>query len=144
MALLAKRWHPNDKVEHYVVNHGFPIRGLETKELWESSKFFSRKKAFGMSGITFHKKRIVFSSSLTHSNNFTWQAAIIYHELVHVAQQRTFPQKWVGFMTTYLGQWIRSGFSYEKMKSFGIEKEAYALQRKFVQSLTEKIRRGLT
>ena len=127
----ATRWTPSQDVTRYVVKHGDSIRGLTTHQLWAKSKFYTKKKlAGGMAGITFHKDKVMFSDAVP-----TWeaqrQASIIYHELVHVAQQLQMPQGWIGFMTTYLWQWIRSGFSYQKMKTFGLEKEAYARQYKF-------------
>jgi len=80
---------------------------------------------FKMGGITFHKDYIVLSKALCESDNCQWQAKIIFHELVHVAQQKDWG--WSTFMSQYLWEWVSSGFSYERMKEKSIEKEAYAL-----------------
>jgi len=123
------RWYPHDKVKYLVTQVGKPIRGIPTSELWDDSKFYDGKKNFGMSGITFSRKKINFSKELIESDNHKLQASIIYHELVHVAQQKK--MGWMNFMATYLGQWMRAGCRYENMMEKGLENEAYGKQEMF-------------
>jgi len=135
MGLFTKeRWHPSEEVKELVCR-GADIRGRNVKELYEKSKFYTASKLFGMGGITFSKKMIIFSNKVTSSNNAYWQAELIYHELVHVAQQVTLPQGWVGFIATYTWEWVRAGFKYQNMKKSGLEEEAYRLQKIFSQSI---------
>jgi len=84
---------------------------------------------FGMGGITFHKKYIVLSKTLCNNSLPTRQAKLIFHEMVHVAQQRD--MGWVKFMAQYICEWVKCGFSYKKMKKVGLELEAYTLADEF-------------
>jgi hypothetical protein len=56
------------------------------------------------------------------------------HELVHVAQYQDYGR--FKFVMKYIGQWIKSGFSYDKMKSFGLEEEACVVEAKFRELVT--------
>lgn len=123
------RWHPDNLVKQTVIQFGMAVRGKTAEQLWDMSKFYNGKKNFGMSGITYSRKKIVFSSNLIRSTDHNAQSSIIYHELVHVAQQADWG--WFRFMMSYLGEWIASGFTYRRMKDKSIEKEAYDKQYEF-------------
>jgi len=125
-----KQWIPDDKVLAYI-EHGDPIRGNTPVEWWCTVSLWTKDKLpGGVAGITFHKDRVVFSDRVL-SWDHKRQAQLLYHELVHVAQQAAMPQGWIGFMFTYGWQWMRAGFNYNRMKKFGIEKEAYAAEYRF-------------
>jgi len=120
-----KKWIPDNYVK-LLVFKGAPIKGFTTEELWNKSTFYNGGKNYKMSGVTYKYNRICFSDDLINSKNLKRQASVIYHELVHVAQQ--LEMGWFRFMCKYLDQWRRSGFKYSKMKKHSIEGEAYFLQ----------------
>jgi len=126
--MAAERWFPDSTVVRLIIDKAPPVRGMPPRLLLAMAHFYVKDKLInGMAGITFHKDRVMLDKSI-----LTWpktsQASIVYHELVHVAQMLSLPQGWSGFMVTYLGEWIRSGFSYKRMCKFGLEEEAYRMQ----------------
>jgi len=123
-----KQWIPSDKVKNLVLR-GDPIKGFSVLELWDKSTFYNGGKNHGMGGITYKRNRVTFSDILIRSDNAARQASIIYHELVHVAQQLDWG--WWRFMFKYLDQWRRAGFNYSNMRRSSIEGEAYKLQERF-------------
>ena len=129
------RWYPSDKVLNYVFQ-GPVIRGYTPKDLYDKCKFYVKDQ--DMAGITWSKDNVTFSTKFSKSRNAKYQAEVVYHELVHVAQQLTMPQGWVGFMVTYGWQWVISGFSYKRMKKRGIEEEAYRMQKVFADLILYK------
>jgi len=130
---MATRWTPSIDVQNYVCNSPLEIRGMTTSYLWEKSKFYYGKQMFGMSGITWSRKKIMFSTELVENGSPKSQASIIYHELVHVAQQLDWG--WFKFMAKYVEEWITAGCKYENMKKSGIEREAYRRQELFDESM---------
>jgi hypothetical protein len=130
-----KSWTPSDEVKKLVVLTPFQkIRDRSISELYYASDFYlaNPKMIADRLAITFSKKWIIFTEKII-TQTVGFQAALIVHELTHVAQQSHYG--WTGFMGTYLGQWMRSGFSYVKMLDKGLEKEAYDNERKFVNVL---------
>jgi hypothetical protein len=114
------KWEPGEEVRSLIREYGGCIRGYASMELYLKTEFLTESK-WWMLGLTVNEHTVIFDPAVKHKLPVD-QAYIIYHELTHVAQFRDFG--WVGFMGTYLGQWFRSGLSYQKMKERGLEKEA--------------------
>lgn len=129
-------WIPNDKVKALIRSTLVQIRGYKPGDLLDEAKFYRTgviTNLFGMGGITFSKSRIVMGRNVTCSTHDKWVSTIVFHELVHVAQQKDLG--WFGFMATYIWEWIKCGFSYRRMKQIGIEKEAYAKQGEYSKEI---------
>lgn len=124
---MAEKWTPVEDVKEFVNECEFDIRGKTTKYLYEYVEFWIAEN-FNRLGITLSKRNVYFNPMIV-TYPFSKQAAKIIHELTHVAQYMDYG--WFGFMFKYLSEWVKSGLSYEKMKSFGLEKEAYANELKF-------------
>ena len=109
------------------------LKGFQTEyrlvDLLRESKFYIMPSKY-MGGITLHKKVILLHQDF---NLFSEpkQLQILAHEGYHVAQQKAWG--WISFMWKELREWIEAGCSYQKMKTFGIEKAAYDYQHQFVQ-----------
>lgn len=102
-------------------------------DLLRESKFYIMPSKY-MGGITFHKNAILLHKEFNSWSSYN-QLRIIGHEGFHVGQQRA--DGWFKFMWNYTGEWIKSGFSYEKMKSFGIERAAYDYEKWFATHTTK-------
>lgn len=124
---MAKRWTPNAEVKALIVESGFVIRDKPVTELFPQVEFYLAEK-FWKLGIAINRNRVMFNPLITTYSDRR-QAGKIVHELTHVAQYIDYG--WVGFIATYTWEWIRSGFSYERMKAFGMEKEAINTELKF-------------
>lgn len=130
------KWEPNDKVKDHVRSSWIPIRNYNSEDLLKETTFRRTGvflSLFGMAGMTWSKNRVYIGKKVCNSANEKYQAIIIFHELTHVAQQKDWG--WFNFMMTYIWEWIKSGFSYQKMKKKGIEKEAYDNEKKFAESI---------
>lgn len=131
-----KTWVPGDAVRVRIERTPVMIRSHQPEALLETATF---KRAgpvaslFGMTGITFRPNHIVLSRDLCDSADHRLQAQVVFHELVHLAQVED--EGILDFRADYIWQWIRAGGSYEKMKTFGLEKEAFELEEEFVRSL---------
>ena len=112
-----------------------PVELYDEVELYKVTWFWQL-------GITFHEDLILIDDSVYDSGNRFFQTLLIHHELVHVAQQRTMPQGLVGFYVTYGMEWVRSGFSYKRMRKIGIEAEAIRETDKFREILYEEEKLG--
>jgi hypothetical protein len=73
-------------------------------------------------GITY-LDTIVLATSLVEEKNET---ARLFHECVHAAQVRLLGP--VGFVRRYVEEWAAAGWHY---RGIGLERQAYALQRRF-------------
>lgn len=129
-----KRWYPDEQIRLYLEEYGHEFRGFTPVELFDMCELY-RAPWFWYSGITLHEDLILFDDDVYESLNKYFQTLIIHHEFVHVAQQKTMPQALLGFFSTYVWQWIRSGFSYQRMKKIGIEAEAIRETEKFKKNL---------
>jgi len=128
-----KTWYPSSKVQKMISRTPGTIRGYFPAQLLADATFKIAgpiASFFGMTGITFRKDCIVLSEEFCSSGNPGWQSAVIFHELVHVAQQKNMGM--LAFKSIYVWEWIKSGFSYQKMKRIGLEKEAYDTEAAFV------------
>jgi hypothetical protein len=126
----VKRWRPNEQIREYLTEYGHGFRGFMPVELYDMAEFYCAPW-FWYRGITFNEDRILFDDDVYNSQNMYFQTLIVHHELVHVAQQKTMPQGLLGFYVTYGWEWVRSGFSYHRMKKIGIEAEAIRETDKF-------------
>lgn len=127
-----KRYHIPD--EFWPTLENAPeIEGFSEKyklvDLLRDSKFYIMPSDY-MGGITLHRKAILLHKRFEQFSKMG-QLRIIAHEGFHVAQQKAWG--WISFMWKYLMEWFKAGFSYEKMKTFGIEKAAYDYERLFAQ-----------
>ncbi len=86
----------------------------------------SRFLLLGRRCVAVNKGTLLVSSRKFADLNKKQQASIIYHELVHIAQQQS--MGWLRFKMKYMWQWICADFSYKKMKKMGLEKEATNMQ----------------
>ena len=120
---MAKRWIPDKEVRDLVVKHSPPIRDHDIGKLYDSVEF-KLKRTWFMSKpyLTVSKNKVFFYPSLAERKPAT-QAQEIVHELTHCAQWDDLGV--VGFPATYSWEFIRSGFSYKRMRKRGLEKEAY-------------------
>jgi hypothetical protein len=111
------------------------LKGFQTEyrlvDLLRESKFYIMPSKY-IGGITFHKKVILLHKDFKLFSE-PKQLQILAHEGYHVAQQT--PWGWISFMWKYLKEWIKADCSYQKMKTFGIEKAAYDYEYQFVQLL---------
>ena len=114
------KWEPGEEVTSLIREYGRSIRGYPALGLYLQTEFVTESK-WWMLGLTVNEHMVIFDPAVIYKLPID-QACIIYHELTHVAQFRDFG--WLGFMGTYIGQWFRSGLSYQKMKERGLEKEA--------------------
>ncbi len=114
------KWEPSEAVTSLIREHGRSIRGYPALGLYLQTEFALESK-WWMLGLTVSENLVIFDPAIECKSDID-QAYIIYHELTHVAQFRDYG--WLGFMGTYIGQWFRSGLSYQKMKGKGLEKEA--------------------
>jgi hypothetical protein len=133
--MLLKAWSPSSEVQRLVILTPFPkIRDKTLSELYFATDFHlvNPKKIGDRLGITLSQKFVIFTEKIK-TQTVGFQASLIVHELTHVAQQNHYG--WIGFMGTYIGQWMRSGFSYDKMLEKGLENEAYDNERKFANIL---------
>jgi len=132
-----RKWVPSVRVVELLNSTSIRIRGYTAGELLETATFRRAGpiiSLFGMGGITFSRKWLVLSKKVCDAvQSPKYQASLVFHELDHVAQQRDWG--WIRFMIRYAWEWIKSGFSYERMKKIGIEKEAYDLQAVFNQEI---------
>jgi len=131
------RWYPDERIREYLDKYGHEFRGFMPVELYDEVEFY-KVTWFWHLGITFHEDLILIDDSVYDSSNRYFQALLIHHELVHVAQQKTMPQGSVGFYVTYVMEWVRSGFNYKKMRKIGIEAEAIRETDEFKDVLYEK------
>jgi hypothetical protein len=129
---MSTKWTPNDQVRELILHHGGQIRKWTAIALYDTTQFVLDENWWRL-GITINKTCILFNPKILNYSIRT-QAEDIFHELTHEAQYLDYG--WVGFIGTYIGQWIRSGFSYDKMKNIGLEKEAIANATKFRNSFT--------
>jgi hypothetical protein len=127
-----QKWKPSKEVEELILRYPRLIRGRSAVSLYSRVTFYLTN--FYKNGITLSDKIVLLDNSVPYKSPLS-QASIIFHELVHVAQYLHYG--WIGFMGTYIGQWIRGGFSYEKMKEKGLENEAYALQKDFTEEVRQ-------
>ena len=142
---MAKEWVPDRKVWEMIHGTHVMIRNKMPGDLYDKVTFKVHNELFGMSGITFSKDHVAIARKVTvvYNNDYTkhkFQAVIVFHELVHVAQQDDWG--WFGFMTTYFWEWIRAGLNYRIMKKKGIEKEAIDITKEFAASIQYRIREG--
>jgi len=124
-----KTWEPSKQVRDLITRSPVKIRGYYARDLLAEARFKVAgpiARLFGMTGITFRADCIVLSKEFCASNDPLWQSAVIFHELVHVAQQKDMGM--LAFKGTYVWEWIRAGGSYQKMKLFGLEQEAFAIE----------------
>jgi len=130
-----KTWEPSKQVRDLITRSPVLIRGYYARDLLADCTFKVAgpiASLCGMTGITFRPGCIVLSKEFCASDNPNWQAAI-FHELVHVAQQKDMGM--LAFKATYVWEWIRAGGSYQKMKLFGLEQEAFAIEQSFVKGM---------
>lgn len=128
------RWQPHEDVAYYLESYGRQFRGFTPLELYQMCELY-KAPWFWMAGITLHEDLILFDDDVYDSPNKFFQALVVHHELVHVAQQKTMPQGVIGFYATYVWQWVTSGFSYKTMRDKGIEAEATRETDRFRQQL---------
>lgn len=126
---------PDPQIKSWISAYTSKIRGCTASQLYSSTKLFISDSwsLKGFVGITVSDDTVIFEKSI-RTISLERQAARIFHELVHVAQYRDFG--WLGFVGTYFGQWIRSGFSYNRMKDKGLEHEAILRTSMFVIDLS--------
>ena len=130
-----KTWEPSSRTVSLITRSPVTIRTHHARYLLAEARFKVAgpiASLFGMKGITFRADCIVLSKEFCASNDPLWQSAVIFHELVHVAQQKDMGM--LAFKATYVWEWIRAGGSYQKMKLFGLEQEAFAIEQAFVKS----------
>ena len=131
-----KTWEPSSRTVSLITRSPVTIRTHHARYLLAEARFKVAgpiASLFGMKGITFRKDCIVLSKEFCASTNHSWQATVIFHELVHVAQQKDMGM--LDFKADYFWQWIRAGGSYQKMKLFGLEQEAFAIEQSFVKGM---------
>ena len=131
-----KTWEPSKQVRDFITRSPVKIRGYYARDLLAEARFKIAgpvARLFGMTGITFRPSCIVVSEEFCASNDPLWQATVIFHELVHVAQQKDMGMP--SFKITYFWEWLQSGGSYQKMKLFGLEQEAFAIEQAFVKGM---------
>ena len=132
-----KTWEPSSRTVSLITRSPVTIRTHHARYLLAEARFKVAgpfASLFGMTGITFRKDCIVLDKEFCYaSNKPRWQATVIYHELVHVAQQKDMGM--LGFKITYAWEWISAGGSYQKMKLFGLEQEALAIALAFVKGM---------
>jgi hypothetical protein len=133
---MAKVWIPHGRVRDMIASSSIMIREHKPKDLYDSVTFKVHNKLFGMKGITFSKKHVAIHRELATHNEY-FQTVIIFHELVHVAQQSDLG--WLEFMGEYFWEWVSSGFSYQNMKKIGFEKEAIDITKQFSNSIGYRI-----
>lgn len=124
---MASKWTPSLKVRDIISDSGFVIRGKPAITLYNATTFYLDSKWWRL-GITVRKKSILFDSKITMFPPYR-QAQEIVHELTHEAQYIDYGK--LGFVARYIGEWIKSGFDYDDMKRFGLEKEALEAELKF-------------
>ena len=122
-----KPYTPDEIAKMLVLTYGGLIRKHPVAELWNKTNFFIDDLAGTRAGITvlLKNKESIVLDVLVPNKPLKSQAAIIFHELIHVGQQLDLG--WFGFSATYAWQWMVSGFSYTKMSSrlSTLEGEAY-------------------
>ena len=129
-----KTWEPSFTVCKLIVQSRLVVRGYHAEELLKTATFKLAgpiATLFGMTGITFRPNCVVLSRELCGSKNTAWQARVVFHELVHVAQQLDLGLS--TFMADYIWQWICAGGSYKNLKKYGLEKEAYEWEENFAR-----------
>ena len=129
-----KTWEPSFTVCKLIVQSRLVVRGYHAEELLKTATFKLAgpiATLFGMTGITFRPNCIVLSRELCASKNTAWQARVVFHELVHVAQQLDLGM--ATFKADYIWQWICAGGSYKNLKKYGLEKEAYEWEENFAR-----------
>ena len=120
-----EKWTPSDEVKNLVIQYGGLIRKCPAATLWGMVDFYLQDMKGQRSGLTMflRGKETVILDIIVPGWPIKFQAETIFHELYHVAQQLDWG--WPQFCVTYAWQWLRCGFSYDRMKNMGIEKEAY-------------------
>ncbi len=139
---MFERFRPNSAVTNTVKEFGLDSRGFTAEQLLEKTKFWRLKWNWipwisRMAGITLLPSFILITDQVlhsykeksTHRRTLFPVSSVVYHELIHVSQM--LDDHVIIFLAKYVWQWIRSGFSYERMKSRGYEKEAYNAQDEF-------------
>jgi hypothetical protein len=101
-------------VDNFIVVYDLPC--------WIVSLFLWK---FGIAAITLGRLIFFFDDFNTK------QEDILIHELVHVRQYKKYT--WIGFLLKYFYEWLYKGYM---MVSF--EREAYKIQRIYVDYLREK------
>jgi len=119
---------------YWIFLNNAPIIKLDSTKyiltnLLRESKFYIIPSKY-MGGITFSKNFILLHQDFEQFSE-PHQLRLIAHEGFHVAQQKFWG--WTSFMWKYCREWIKCGFSYNKMKNTGIEKAAYDYEKLFAQ-----------
>jgi len=131
MSLLKKFTPPETYINCFINAPPLPYTYSKTlNKLLRECTFYIMNSS-SRAGITFHKDYILLEKEFEKLSLRT-QTGIIAHELIHVIQQDLWG--WWGFMFKYIKEWVKSGFSYDKMRSFGIEKVAYDYQKDFLDN----------
>lgn len=121
------KWTPDIDVELLLDRFGFPIRNHSMHDLYNDAQLYLDTKWYKL-GVTLTRYIVVFNVKIL-DYPFTIQAAEIMHELTHVAQYIDYG--WPKFVFKYTLEWLKAGCSYQKMKQFGLEKEAYDVEAEF-------------
>jgi hypothetical protein len=134
MSLLKKFTPPDTYINCFLNVPPLPYTYSKSlNKLLRECTFYIMNSSSNMSAITFHKDYILLEKEF-ESLSLRTQTGLVAHELIHVIQQDLWG--WWSFMFKYIKEWIKAGFSYEKMTTFGIEKVAYDYQKLFLASLS--------
>jgi len=133
-----KRYIPHVDVINALRDYGWTLRGQDHRELVNSVRWYLIESGDPIgwvlgAGVVAHARdtKSVLLRPAFFGLPERVQHSKYWHELVHVAQMRD--DGLHRFRVRYAWQWIRSGFSYTKMKTTGYEKEAFAAERKFLE-----------
>ena len=127
--MKCESWKPNEKIEELIVKADLYYDGINLVDLFDATTFVLHEK-FWRLGISLTKDKILFHPRMK-SYPVKYQAQKIVHELTHSAQR---VKKGSKFNLLYFFEWVRAGFSYERMKEFGFELEAINMEENFRQA----------
>ena len=138
----GREWEVPAAVLRLILSYGVPHNGVHMSEALNRTRFVLVDSiASGIVGITLDGTVLLSAPYVRVHEQVELSGvvidpslpALVYHELVHRTQ--IIRDGWVPFLFRYVWQWIRCGFSYDKMKSVGYELEAYTAQRRMVADI---------
>jgi len=122
------------KVQNYIIDYGFPVRGYGPAYLLTSTEF--RMNDQEHTGMITGEHQVTFNYSFLYLPP-TRQARMVFHELVHMAQIKDIG--YIAWCVDYGIQAVYAG-SYGNMKHGGYEGEAYWLAQIFFNNLEANLR----
>jgi len=137
---IGSAYAPPPLVFSLIRKYGCSQNGIPLETMITTAKFRLVDQCFGMAGITLGDTVLLLKDyvlrhpcEIINGSVDSTLPGLIYHELTHVSQ--VLNDGSTKFLVKYIWQWIKSGFSYDKMKYIGYEKQAYLAQYELVNMI---------